>query len=238
MSTLNPTKKVSRRQELRQDTVVTFYARAWEFVDRNRTIVLGAAAVVVLVVAALIGYAVYQQRQQAKAVAEMAGAVQAYEQGRYREALDGTAGYVGLLAIIDRYGGTEAGNLARFYAANAFFQLGEYDQALELFRDFEKEDNLIGASAVAGEAAVYEQRGEHERAARLYRRAAGMVRSEQVAADYLFDAARAYEAAGDYGAAREVYREIKDRYGDTPAARNVDVDLARVETLLKRARGT
>ncbi|RMF62550.1 MAG: tetratricopeptide repeat protein [Bacteroidetes bacterium] len=234
MSTLHPTKKVSRKQELRQDTVVTFYARAWAFFEQNRTLVLGALAGVVLVIAGLIGYHFYQQHQQQEALAEMAGAVQAYEQGRYREALDGTADYVGLLSIIERYGGTDAGNLARFYAADALFRLGEYDQALEYFEEFDAEDNLLAASALAGQAAIYEHRGDYDRAARLYRRGAEMAESDLLAVDYLYDAARALEAAEDYDEALEVYEEIKARYENVPAARNVDVDIARVQTLLRK----
>ena len=211
MSTLNPTKKISRRQELRKDTVVTFYARLWQFFDQNRKLVYGILAGVVVVILALIGYGVYNNAQQKEALAKMAGAVQAYEQGNYREALDGTADYVGLLAIIDDYGSTDAGNLARFYAADALFRLGEYDEALKYFRAFDAPDEVLGASALAGEAAIYEHKGEFERAGDLYRKAAEMVDTDLISAQYLLDAARAYEKAGDYDEAREVYEEIRER---------------------------
>jgi len=235
MSTLNPTKKISRRQELRKDTVVTFYARVWQFFDQNRKLVYGILAGIAVVIVALIGYAFYQNGRQSEALEKMAGAVRAYEQGNYREALDGTADFVGLLAIIDDYGRTDAGNLARFYAADALFRLGEYDEALKYFKEFDKPDNIIGASAVAGEAAIYEHKGEHKRAGDLYRRAAEMVDTDLISAQYLLDAARAYEEAGDYRRAREAYEEIKDRYPDAPAAQKIDLYLARLDALEKAA---
>lgn len=235
MSTLNPTKKISRRQELRKDTVVTFYARVWQFFDQNRKLVYGILAGVAVVIVALIGNAFYNNARQSEALAKMAGAVQAYEQGNYREALDGTADFVGLLAIIDDYGSTDAGNLARFYAADALFRLGEYDEALKYFKEFDKPDNIIGASAVAGEAAVYEHKGEYKRAGDLYRKAAEMVDTDLISAQYLLDAARSYEAAGDYRRARDAYEEIRERYPDAPAARKVDMYLARLDALEEAA---
>lgn len=235
MSTLNPTKKISRRQELRKDTVVTFYARLWQFFDQNRKLVYGMLAGVVVVVLAFVGYAFYNQAQQKEALAKMAGAVQAYEQGNYREALDGTAEYVGLLAIIDDYGSTDAGNLARFYAADALFRLGEYDEALKYFKEFDAPDNILGASALAGEAAVYEHKGEYRRAGDLYRKAAETVDTDHISAQYLLDAARAYEEAEDYERARDAYEEIKERYPDTPAAQKIDMYLARLDALEESA---
>src|SRR5690606_17436511 len=97
------------------------------------------------------------------------------------------------LEIADEYGSTDAGNLARFYAADALFRLGEYDRALEYFRKYDEDDGLIGASAIAGEAAIRENKGEYEAAGDLYRRAALHYENELRSPEYLLQAARAYE---------------------------------------------
>ena len=55
MSTLNPTRKVSRRHELREDTVVTAYARALGYFENNRSVVFGAAAVILLIATLIVG---------------------------------------------------------------------------------------------------------------------------------------------------------------------------------------
>ena len=140
MATLNPPQKISRRHELRQDQVVTGYARAWDFVDKNRTLVWGVIGAIVLLVVLAVAYVFYQQNQEAKAQGALAVPIRLYEQDNYREALDGADGAMGFLAIADEYGGTDAGNLAHFYAADALFNLGEYDQALDHFEDFDKEE--------------------------------------------------------------------------------------------------
>ena len=229
MSTLHPTKKISRRQELRQDRVVTFYARAWQYIDENRTMVLGLVGGLVVIILGIVGYYFYLGAQQQKAEVEMAGAVKAYEQGELRAALDGTSDYVGLLAIADDYGLTKAGNLAHFYAANALFQLGEYDAALEHFEAFDKEENFLGASALAGEAAVYENKGDFRRAGDLYKRAATLFENPVSSPEYLLSAARAYAADVRFDAARDAYEKIKADYPESAAAANVDTYLAYLE---------
>jgi len=228
MSTLNPTKKVSRRQELREDKVVTFYARAWDYFDKNRAVVFGLIGTAVAVIALIIAYGFYQSAQQGKAQVAMARAVSAYERGEFQQSLDGTADYDGLLSIVDNFGGTEAGNLARFYAGDALFRLGDYDKALKYFEDFNGDDDFIGASALAGEAAIYEMKGENKRAGNLYLKAVDRDVHDMISTQYLLDAGRAFEAARAFDDARDAYLSIKDNFPDSPAARSVDTYLARL----------
>lgn len=227
MSTINPPKSISRRQELREDKVVTFYARAWEFFDQNRKLVYGVLAGLVLLVAAAIAYVFYQSEQAAEAERHLAQIVALYEQGSYQEALDGTPDRLGLLEIADEYGRTPAGNLAHFYAADALYQLGEYDRALEHFGAFDASSDFIGASAVAGQAAVHENRGEFEQAARLYRRAASLYENPLSTPQYLVSAGRAYELAGMYDEAREVYETVREEYPDSEPAGDIEAYIAR-----------
>ena len=229
MSTLKPTKKISRRQELRQDRVVTLSARIWQAVDQNRNIMYGILGVITVVILGIFGYSYWQEQQEARAQSLLAPAVMLYESGEYSGAVNGTDDTMGLLEIVSDFGSTDAGNLARFYAADALFRLGEYDRSLELFEDFERDANYLGASALAGEAAVYEVKGEFERAGDLYRRAALLFPNDVVSPGYLVEAGRAYEAAGQYDDAVEAYNMVMDDYPQSPQARNVDLLVARAE---------
>ncbi len=229
MSTLKPTKKISRRQELRQDTVVTFSARVWQAVEQNRSIVYGILGLLTLLVLGVIGYSYWQQHRNARGQELLAPAVSLYESGNYESALNGTDDTVGLLAIADDFGSTNAGNLARFYAADALYRVGEHDRALALFQDFRKDANYIGASALAGEAAIFEARGEHRQAGDLYKRAALLFPNEIASPGYLVDAGRAYEAAGRFDDAMDVYEMVSEEYPESNQARTVEILVARVE---------
>lgn len=227
MSTLNPPKSISKKHELREDKVVTFYARAWQFVDENKQLVYGAAAGVVVIVLALIGYVLYQNNQAAEGEEMLARAIPLYEQGNYSQALDGTADRLGLLEVADEYDGTPAGNLAHFYAADALFNTGDYERALEHFQAFDKEEDFLGASAIAGEAAVYEAMEDYEEAADLYRDAAYHFENDLTTPEYLFNSGRAYELAGMPDEAIEQYEAVQSDYPDSQQASNIEIYIAR-----------
>lgn len=228
MSTLKPTRKVSRRHELREDTVTTFYAHALNFYEKNGRVVHLALVGLVAVIVLILGYNWYQSNQNEKALAEMAFAVDRYEDGAYRAALDGDITFTGLIEIADSYGATSAGNLARFYAADAFFRLGDYENALSYFRSYDKSSDYLGASALAGEAAILEEQGAYEEAGDLFRRAANLFPSEITSPEYLTDAARAYERAGEIVDAESALQDIQEDWPDSQAARNIEYDLSRL----------
>jgi len=226
MSTLNPTRKVSRRHELREDTVVTFYARALGYFENNRNTVFGVAGGIVLIVLAFLGYSWMQSSNNDKALSQMAVAVQKYEAGEFQASLDGDASFLGMIEIADSYGSTNSGNLAKFYAADALFRVGDMERALEYFESFSKGSDYLGASAYAGEAAIHELNGDQKKAGDLFVRAATVFESEITSPMYFENAARSYAAAGDKGKARSAYESIRDDYPNSQAARNVDFYLA------------
>lgn len=231
MSTLNPPRKISKRQEMREDRVVTAYAQTWDYFDKNRKLIYGVIAGLVLVLLAAVAWVFILQNKGVEAQEMLALALPAYEDENYREALDGNGDNMGLIAIADEYGSTDAGNLAKFFAADALFNLGEYDEALEYFQAFDKEENLAGASALAGEAAIYEQREEFDKAGDLYRRAALLFESDLMSPQYLLRAGRAYEMGGELDEAREAYEMIPDRFPEAAEAEGIDFHLARIAAM-------
>jgi len=228
MSTLTPTRKVSRKHELREDKVVTFYARTLGFIDNNRTMAYSALAGVVIFLVVIFGYSYLQSQRNTEALETMTEAVSRYESGDYTAAVDGDMSFAGLMDIADDYGRTKAGNLARFYAADALFRTGDLDKALEYFEDFKKESNYLGASALAGEAAIHEIKRDHARAGDLYLRAAEIFESDVTSPDYLAKAGRAYEKADDFGSARSAYEKLKTDYSGTTEGQNAEFYLARM----------
>ena len=233
MSTLNPPKPITRRQELRQDKVVTFYARAWQYFHENQMVVYGLLAGLVLVVAGIVGYVFLQAQRGDEAQRLLGGILPVYEEGNYQAALDGIETGPGLLEIADDYGSTEAGNLAHYYAADALFRLERYDEALEHFEAYDEHENIVGASALAGAAAIYELRDDHERAGDLYRRAAALFENDITTPQYLLMAGEAYEAAGGYSEALDAYEAIAEDFPNSDLGRSIDFYRARVQAKMQ-----
>ncbi|PSQ89993.1 MAG: hypothetical protein BRD45_01125 [Bacteroidetes bacterium QS_8_64_10] len=230
MSTLEAPRRPTTRREPSQDDrpSTPWTTRALVYYEQNRSTVIGALVALVLFIAGAVAYSYYQEQRAQEAEDMLAQIVSVYENGNYKQALQGTAQTTGLLALADNYGGSRSGNLARYYAADALYQTEQYDRALKYYKAFEKGDNLLGASAYAGMAAVHENKEQFERAGDLYKQAAGVLPGNQ-SAKYLMQAGRAYLDAGAGEKARTVFERVKQNYPDSQQADNVAMYLARLE---------
>ena len=95
--------------------------------DMKRTMI-----VVVVVVGGFFGYKYLISGPRAeKAAAMMFVAEQQFAGDSFALALNGDGNFAGFLEVIDRYGSTDEGNLARHYAGICYLRLGEYQQALD-----------------------------------------------------------------------------------------------------------
>lgn len=206
-------------------------AEAALYLDQNRSLVYGVLGGIVVLGLAIAGYAYYINQQQAEAERMLAQIVRTYELGNYQEALDGTDGRMGLTAIADEYGGTQAGNLATFYAADALYRLEEYDRALTYYQQYEKDSDLFGASALAAEAAIYENQDQFQQAAETYEEAADLYESSVTTPLYLLNAGRAYMTLGDFESARRVLERVGADYPESAQAAEAEFVLARVKAM-------
>ena len=228
MAQINPPKRLaaSREGDLREDNLTDAYVRSASFFDEHRTVILAVIVGVVVLALAIIGYRTWRASQAQEAQQLLGAILVEYEQGNWEAALDGTDTAPGLLEIADEYGATATGEQATFFAADALFQLGRTDEALEMFEDYDG-GGLLEASALAGQAAIYEMDGDAARAAGLYEEAADAYASPASVPAYLLDAGRAYLAAGDAEAAQAAFQRVIDEYNTTPEAIAAQVELGR-----------
>ena len=64
MSTYKAPKRKNRRQELREDKVVTFYTQFLDFFEENRGVVFGALGAVVLLIIMGFGYGIFKDHKE------------------------------------------------------------------------------------------------------------------------------------------------------------------------------
>jgi tetratricopeptide (TPR) repeat protein len=220
---LKPKKKISKR-ELKQDTLVTTYMKVQTFYDKyKKAISIGVTATAVVVIATVV-FVKNRADNNERAVVQLAAVHQLYDNGQFQMAIDGVPerNVVGLKAIVDNFGSTPTGDLARFYLADAYFQLGKYQEALEQFQDCSPSDDLLNASRLAGIAACYEALGNHKEAGSYFERAAAKDQTEGSVAEHLHYAARNYAEAGDKERALDLFRRIKKNHPTTTYGREAD----------------
>ena len=226
---LRPKKKFSRK-ELKEDALVTWYVRLRTLYDTNRRAISIAITVVVLAVAGVLVYLKNRSDHNEAAITALGTVFEMYDAGQYQTAVDGVPerNIKGLKAIVDDYGNSPTGDLARFYLANALYQLGRYDEALKAYDDFSPSGELLSVARLSGLGACQEAKGEFPKAAAQFEKAATQYPSDVNAAEYLNDAARDYGQAGEKEKAIDLYRRIKKNYPTSAFARDADRFIAQL----------
>ncbi len=215
MATVQTPEPINRARGAQQPELSS-YERTVHYVEDNRNLLLGIVAAIIVAVLLVVGFLAWRANQAEKASAALAEPVRLYEAGDYEQALQGTGDQPGLIAVADEYSSTRPGALAAYYAGDALFRLGRYDEALEYFDDYDGSDSFVAASALAGQAAIYEQKGEYVRAAGLFREAADAYENPAIAPGYLLSAVRNYAEAGNAAEARSAFERLQNDFPQAP----------------------
>lgn len=226
---LKAQKKISKKQ-LKEDVLLTSVAKVTSFYEENKKNIGIVVGVVALLIVGSLVYTKNQADNNEKATAELGKVFSFYDNNQYQIAIDGITerGVVGLKSIVVNYGSTDAGNLARFYLANAYYQLGKYDEALKHFEDFSASDQLLTVSRLTGIAACCEAKGENEKAAENYEKAAVKYPKDVDAAENLDHAADNFALAGKKDRALDLFKKLKKEYPTTQFARDADRHIAKL----------
>ncbi len=224
---LKPRKRITKK-ELKQDRLVTTYFKVVEYLKNNRRIVSGTVTGIIIAVIVVVAYLNNRHSDNLKATTELSGVLNFFNGGAYQVAINGdpTHDVTGLKSIVDNYGSSETGEQAKIYLADCYYYLGDYDNALKYFKDYDGSDKFLEASAFAGEAEVYEVRGNFEKAAEYYDRAASRDSKSFLAPQYLVGAARNYIEIGKKDRAIELLTRVQKNFANSPYAGNVDYYLA------------
>ncbi len=220
-------KKVQANENLKE--VEHALTTAELFFEKNAkiiSIVFGAAVVVALLL--LATHRFYTIPHESKAKEQIFTAEQYFEKDSFNLALNGDGNYPGVLDIIDNYGRTPAGKLARYYAGISYLHLGKYKEAINFLEDFKTDDLLLKPVATGAIGDAYAELGNKEKALKYYEEAADMKANSFTTPIYLLKAGRMQESMGNKEKALAIYKSIKDKYGDSNEGRLVEKYIARL----------
>ncbi len=221
-------KKRISKHDLKEDKLVTYMARAESMYFANKKYVNYAITALIALAIILVIYINNRGADADKASNELAKISQYYDTDQYEVAIKGVPekNIMGLKQIVDNYGSSDAGEIAKVYLANAYYATGKIDEALKYYENFGGSWGVMKSAAIAGAASCYESKKDIKKAAELYEKAGTKYSDAPLAPDYLVDAARLYAQDGDKDHAKNLYKKIKTEYPKSPAARDVDLLLA------------
>lgn len=182
----------------------------------------------------VLGLAIYGYRSlvvspRAEKASELLAEAQARfdsETPDFELALNGDANGVGFLDVIDQYGSTAAGNLAKHYAGICYLRTGDLENAAAYLKKFKTVKGIAGAVINAqnyglqGDVAV--EMGDYKSAVALFKKAVAAAENNLTAPIYLRKAGMAEQAAGNLEAAKALYEQITEQYPASMEARDAD----------------
>ena len=183
-----------------------------DWYQKNEKIVLYSVIGLVAIVAGIFGYRYYVNGQNEEAMEELFIIQDAFGKDSMDIVLKGKNGSMSAIEIADEYGLTKSGNLAKYYAAHAFFKKGDYKTALEYFKSFDaKGDVFLGPNRLGMMGNCYAALKDIEEAAEYFEKAGKENINDLTTPHWMLKAGNAYEQLKDYKEAVEMYQFIVDK---------------------------
>ncbi len=215
-------------QDDRAEVVI---AKAKDFWERNSKVISIVFVVVVLGVGGYFGYKNYIQKpKEQKAVDASFKAEEYYRMDSASLALKGDGQSLGFLKIIDKYGSTDAGNLACFYAGVCYIKMDDNVNAIKYLKKFSTSSKPVKARVykLLGDASG--DLGKHADAVDYYKKAAHAFEDDKDnSAEALFLAAYMSDRIlKNQKQAIELYKELKEKYPMTSQGADAENYLAQL----------
>ncbi len=182
---------------------------AQDFIERNKNLVqYVGGTLAAIIVLGFFGYNYFTGQNQ-EAQEEMFRAVFYFEKDSLDLALYGDGDItLGFEDIVDDYGYTEAGNLAKYYAGACHLKMGNFEEAVDFLKDFSGDDLFVQARAYCLIGDAYMEMDEFGDAIDYYKRASDYKPNKSFTPMYLMKLGLAYETVNNWEAAAEAYGRI------------------------------
>lgn len=201
------------------------------WVIRNQKPIFGVIGGLVLVVGGIFAYNKFvTEPKQEQATNEMYQAQLYFSQATngvasdslYNLALNGGEGKLGFLKIQEHYKGTDAANLASYYAGVSYLNLHKYKEAIAELEKFKSDDEFLApfAKGLIGDAFV--QNDQLEEGLGYYEKAFAMKNNTLTTPRFLLKAGQVALALGKKDKALQYFSRIQNEFGGTNEAQNIE----------------
>jgi len=209
--------KISRKDLLKKpDEFITLTGKAIQFASVYQKQLSYGLCALVAVVLVIFGYRFFAHRAETKAFAALAQIMANYEVDKkassppeaYRKASEE------LQRLVKKYGGNAGGKLARVRYANISYDAGDYDKAIELYKqslnDF-TDNQLVYDLILSSLGYAYEGIEDDQDAAKYFEQLSSATDSG-MGDEALFNLGLLYEKLGDNASSRKAFQEIISKY--------------------------
>jgi len=202
-----------------------------DFVKKNQKALTYALSFVVILIAGYFGYTeLYQNPREAKASDAIYAAEKYFAVDSSNLVLNGDGSNKGVLYVIKQFSGTQAANLAKYYAGISYYRLNDFNKSIEYLKDFSTSAKQVQAIAYGTIGDAYSELKKNEDAVNYYKKAGGhFPEDDAISSEYLFRAAALLELNGKADDAVAIYKDIKSKYPKSEKGFNADKYINRLK---------
>jgi tetratricopeptide (TPR) repeat protein len=198
------------------------------FVKKYQNIIFWTVIGILLIIFGIMAYQKWiLNPAKEEARSQMFVAEQQFRAGDYEKALNGDGNNLGFLQVMDQYG-RKAGEAVYFYAGICQYNLGNYEEAVNLFKKYNGKDEILKGRALCCTGDAYANLDDNHAALSYYKKAAA-AGDNTYRAGYLFKEGRMQEVLGNDKEALKCYKEIEVRYPQSMEAYDIAKYISRIE---------
>ena len=224
-----------KKNEERLESIESTLGKTEMFIENNKKTISVIVIALVIVVLAIFGIKKYYiEPRNEEAMAQMFRAEQFFANDDYATALNGDGNNAGFMDIINNYGSTKSGNLAKYYAGICYLNLGDFDNAIKYLGEYKGKDEMVKPLAMGAMGDAYLELDNPAEAAKCYEKAALNPKNTFTTPMMLMKAGYSYEMVENYQKALEMYTIIQKEYPTSNEGFNIEKNIAYVEAKLAK----
>lgn len=220
---------MAKQQVAEQESLGAAMSKTELFFEKNGRKVASIFFALLIIAGLIFAYRALIAQPRVEKAAEMIAAAQAHFDAQtpdFELALNGDENGAGFLEVVEQYGSTPSGNLAKHYAGVCYLRLGDLENAAKYLAKFSPVAGIPGALINAqnlglqGDVAV--EQGDYAAAVKFFEKAVKASDNLMTAPLYLYKGALAAEAAGDKATAEAFLKQITKEYPASMEAREAE----------------
>ncbi|WP_405566226.1 tetratricopeptide repeat protein [Polaribacter sp. Asnod6-C07] len=207
-------------------------SKSEQWIEKNSKVLFGALVAIVVIFLAFLGYNKYiVEPNELDASNELAFPRKYFDEAATAGSgidslltlgLEGADGKYGFLDIADSYSGTDAGNMANYYAGVSYLQMKQYDKAIEFLSKFDSDDEMLGPVALGAIGDAFSDIEQEEEALEYYEKAANKKTNDFTTPLFLYKAGQTAMNLKEYSKAEDLFSKIKESYPKSDQGRDVE----------------
>ncbi|WP_139958127.1 tetratricopeptide repeat protein [Flavicella sediminum] len=210
-------------------------SKSEEWVEKNQKPLFSGLIAIAVVILGYLAYTTYvTEPKEIDAANELAFPKESFDlaaesnsaaDSLFTVALEGANGKYGFLDIAKKYAGTNAGNLANYYAGISYLKTKQYKSAIEYLGKFSSDDALLGPVALGAIGDAFADLNQLEDALSYYEKAANASSNLASTPLFLLKAGNTALELGKADQAEKLFTEIKTNYSKSSLANNIELSI-------------